>query len=221
LGGEWAEVRSTAPGISEWLPASVASPGDGSASYEGVLNLVTEPQTQKVRRLPTLYLGKAPFFGHRNLAAVQEYVGRAAALLVQSSTQPTYLLRACHWRSRPGLYGADFHNRSAFRRKLTSLGMTFGDEPFVQLNDRGNFRSSAWGDISPEFLVMKTSAEDPESVAVVAGALLLTMVSGTRLGALSAAELSRLAAALSSTTGVGSPHPEAVVSFLDKHSQER
>jgi hypothetical protein len=188
-------------------------PGD-AARHEAVLSFVMPEQTDKVRGLPLLYFGKTPLFASREIEAVKEHLVTIVELIADSRRRPTYLLHPCDIDGRRCLYGVDVFNRSPYRRRLTRLGATFSGDNHVGLSDEGSFSSKEWGDFSPEFIITSVRSEDPDHVETISGALLLLVVSPSRLGMLTASELQRLRRALEGTKGAGSVTPRALFEFI-------
>ena len=194
------------------------APGRKATKLEGVLSLVVpEPGTTrpaKGRRLPTLYLGKAPIFAQRELSALERDLELTLQAILESRTQPIYWLQACRIDGHTCLYGGDGYNRSAYRRKLARLGMEFAEEPYVRLTERGTFSCSDWGELDPSVIILKVSGGKPKAIVETSGAILLGLLSQARLGALGATELSRLNRACSAVTGTSAGDAGALVEHI-------
>jgi hypothetical protein len=215
VGEEWIEVRATHRTALDSLPLPFGRPPATAVRHEAGLSVVLDGGDKRVRRLPTLYLGKGPLFAERELAPVQERLLHVASAIVDARRRPTYLLHPCEVRGRRGLYGGDFYNRSSYRRRLARLGTTFTADPYTRFNsEEGSFQCEDWGDFTAEFIVLSVSGAEPKQVVQVRGARLFALLTPVRLGALAAAELAHLARALSSVKGVGSSDPESLVEFL-------
>jgi hypothetical protein len=217
VGDEWVEIRSTAPGALDSSPLPRRAPRKAT-KHEGVLSLVVpEPGSSrpaKGRRLPTLYLGKAPIFAQRELSTLEGDLELTLQAILESRRRPVYWLQACRIDGHSCLYGGQAYNRSAYRRKLARLGMEFSSEPFVRLTERGKFASSDWGELTPGVVVLQISGGEPEEIVETSGAILLGILSQARLGALSTAELRQLVRACATVTGTGAGDAAALVEHI-------
>jgi len=217
VGDEWVEIRSTAAGSLDSAPLSRRAPRKAT-KHEGVLSLVVpEPGTSrpaKGRRLPTLYLGKAPIFAQRELSTLERDLKLTLAALLESREQPLYWLHACRIEGHTCLYGGDSYNRSAYRRKLGRLGMEFASDPYVRLTERGTFLGSDWGELTPGVIILNVSGGEPNHIVETSGAILLGILSQARLGALGAVELRHLIRACAAITGTGAGDPGALVEHI-------
>ena len=194
------------------------APGRKAIMHEGVLSLVVpEPGTTrpaKGRRLPTLYLGKAPIFAQRELSALERDLELTLQAILESRKQPIYWLHACRIDGHTCLYGGDTYNRSAYRRKLARSGMEFSSDPYVRLTERGRFACSDWGELAPRVIILKVSGGEPEEIVEISGAILLGLLSPARLGALGVAELSHLVRACAGVTGTGAADAGALAEHI-------
>ena len=218
MGDEWVEIRSTAAGSLDSAPLAPRGPGRKATKHEGVLSLVVpEPGTTrppKGRRLPTLYLGKAPIFAQRELDTLERDLDLTLQAILESRKQPIYWLHACRIDGHTCLYGGDTYNRSAYRRKLARIGMEFSSDPYVRLTGRGTFSCSDWGELTPGVVILKVSGGEPEEIVETSGAILLGILSQARLGALGTAELRNLVRACTDVTGTGAGDPGALVEHI-------
>lgn len=168
MGDEWVEIRSTAPGSLDSAPLALRAPGRKATTHEGVLSLVVpEPGTTrpaKGRRLPTLYLGRAPIFAQRELDTLEKDLVLTLQAILESRKQPIYWLHACRIDGHTCLYGGDSYNRSANRRKLARSGMEFSCDPYVRLTERGTFSCSDWGELIPSVVILHVSGGEPEDI---------------------------------------------------------
>ncbi len=217
MGDEWVEIRSTAAGSLDSGALAPRAPRKAT-KHEGVLSLVVpEPGTTrpaKGRRLPTLYLGKAPIFAQRELPTLERDLELTLQAILESRKQPIYWLHACRIDGHTCLYGGDTYNRSAYRRKLARSGMEFSCDPYVRLTERGTFACSDWGELTPGVVILKVSGGEPEEIVEVSGAILLGILSQARLGALSAPELRHLVRACTAVTGTGAGDAGALVEHI-------
>jgi hypothetical protein len=183
-----------------------------------VLSLVVpEPGTTrpaKGRRLPTLYLGKAPIFAQRELPILERDLELTLKAILESRKQPIYWLHGCRIDGHTCLYGGDAYNRSAYRRKLARIGMEYSSYPYVRLTERGTFASSDWGELDPSVIILKVSGGEPKDIVETSGAILLGLLSRARLGALGATELSRLVRACTTVTGAAAGDAGALVEHI-------
>lgn len=217
MGDEWVEVRSTASGSLDSSPLERRAPRKAT-KHEGVLSLVVpEPGTSrpaKGRRLPTLYLGKAPIFAQRELSALERDLELTLGAILESHKKPLYWLHACRIEGHTCLYGGDTYNRSAYRRKLARSGMEFSCYPYVRLTERGTFACSDWGELRPGVIILNVGGGEPEEIVETSGAILLGILSQARLGALGTAELRHLVRACAAVTGTGAGDAGTLVEHI-------
>lgn len=194
------------------------APGRKATKHEGVLSLVIpEPGSSrppKGRRLPTLYLGKAPIFAQRELPTLERDLELTLQAILESRKQPIYWLHPCRIEGHDCLYGGDTYNRSAYRRKLARSGMEFSSDPYVRLTERGTFACSDWGELTPGMVILKVSGGEPEEIVEVSGAILLGILSQARLGALGTAELRHLVRATTDLTGTSAGDAGTLVEHI-------
>ena len=218
MGDEWVEIRSTAPGSLDSAPLAMRAPGRKATKHEGVLSLVVpEPGTArppKGRRLPTLYLGRAPIFAQRELSALERDLELTLQAILESRRQPIYWLHACRIDGCTFLYGGDTYNRSAYRRRLARRGVEFAEEPYVRLTERGTFSCPSWGELRLDFVILGTSGGEPREIVEVSGALLLGILSPSRLGALTSSELRHLVRAAKTMRGASALDAGAIVEHI-------
>jgi hypothetical protein len=218
VGDEWVEVRSTAADGLNSSSLTARAPGRQATKHEGALSLVVpEPGTArpaKGRRLPTLYLGKAPIFAQRELSTLERDLELTLEAILESRKQPIYWLHACRIDGHTCLYGADVFNRSAYRRKLARLGMEFSADPVVRLTERGTFACSDWGELTPDVIILKVTGGEPAEIVETSGAILLGILSQARLGALGTAELRHLVRATAGVTSTSAGDAGALVEHI-------
>jgi hypothetical protein len=188
-GEEWLEARTTVPGALDDVTFSENGTAPDAPRLEGTLSLVGDDTVGPLRRLPLLYLGRAPLFGARNVIHLARRLVEVAELITSSHRQPTYALASCDFRGRTGLYAMDLYNRSSRRRRLERLGLTFSDPPFVRLAPDGRCTSAEHNTFSPEFLIL---ANRPKG-AFTSPAKVLMVLATLRLGPPAPSELTVLA----------------------------
>lgn len=190
--GAWREVRSTAPGLLNDVAGQTASP-EGARRVEGGFSVVAGSAGRGIRKLPSLYVNDVQLFAAREMVSVQKALTRTVDAFVRSSERATYMLTACEIDGRAGLYGTDFFNRSAYRRRLERLGMRFSTDAFVVLRDDGTFESTDRAPFVPSFVTLGAPSEDLPGVDVVHGASLLYQLAFYRIADIGEEELGRLA----------------------------
>jgi hypothetical protein len=179
--------------------------------------VVPEPGTKrpaKGRRLPTLYLGKAPIFAQRELEGLEGDLERTLEAILASRREPVYWLQACRIDGHTCLYGADAYNRSAYRRKLVRLGMEFSADFYVRLTERGTWSCSDWGELVTPTVILSVKGGDPAAVEQITGAILLGLLSGARLGSLDPPEMRRLVRAGTAMKGAAAGDPGALAEHI-------
>jgi hypothetical protein len=208
------EVRTTAPGSLQGLPLWADAPLV-DRRFEAVLTVVSgAPEARGLRRLPTLYLGRAPLFADRDLSRVLDRLMHTIDTMKLSISTPVYALNACRVEGRYGLYGADVFNRSVRRRRLQRLGMDFAQDPYVRLTSRGTFECESWGEFAPGFVITSVSSSDPQYVLTTSSAWTLAIISNARFGGMTVSELRELATAFASIKGYGSPDARRLMESL-------
>lgn len=210
--GEWLEVRATATGVLDGLGHDV--PG-AEPSHEGVLSLVVRTdEGERLRRLPTLFLGPSPLFADRD---VNEVVARAAetiGFLQRAYSELIFLATAVDIGGARGLYARDYNARSAYRRRLERLGADFASAPFVRLTPDAGFEVEGAEPFTPEFVISEGIDEPEAGVHAVSPGLLVSQVSMLRLGSMSAGDLRSLVRALGQAEGLGSSQPADLYAHL-------
>lgn len=161
----------------------------------------------RVRRLPSLYFGRAQVFAHRDVTEVMRRLSRYASAVAQLPSKPTYLVQACEIDSKRGIYARDLFNRNPFRRKLSRHGLAFADSPVVTTGPSG-FECTDWGPFDPQFALVYTPEES--AVVPVSGARLAASLATFHLGGLQPAEFARLVAACRDVPAFGGHDPGAV-----------
>lgn len=190
------------------LPDALAEPPAGAPREEGILSLVVQEPGDRVRRLPSLYFGRAQVFAHRAVDEVLRHLARLASAITQISERPTYLVQACELDGIRGLYLRDLFNRSAFRRKLMRLGLAFVDDPVVTRAGPG-FACTRWGPFQPSFAVVYTGDEAIDLSPSTAR--LTAMMATFHLGGLGTAEFRALLRACRGIRAIGGEDASAVV----------
>lgn len=168
-----------------------------------------------VRKLPALYFGPAQVFADRSETEVVQRLVDMVRSVAAAPTQPTYLISACRYAGRDGLYTRDLFNRSAYRSKLSRHGMRFADDPFVRFDESGSLRTRDWGPIAPTFVVTGPPDQEHSGAIRTSGAMLTFLLAEHRLGPLTAPELNALTAALSDAVGLGADDPDAIRAALE------
>ena len=185
-------MRSTRAGVLEGVEGQ-PTPPRGRPLKAGGFSVVVDDRERGPRRLPSLYVNDVQLFADRDVARVQAALRRTVDAFVRSGERATYMLTACEIGGRKGLYGTDFFNRSAYRRKLEGLGMRFSSDPFVVFGNDGTFGSQDRAPFVPEFLALGAPGDDAGGVQRVGGALLLQQLTFYRIADVAEEELRRLA----------------------------
>ena len=160
--------------------------------------MVEQPGDDKrVRRLPTLYVGKEAMFIDRDLSLVRRQLGELVNAIHRSRQRPTYMIQPCEFAGRRGLYGRDFLNRARYRRILVREGMTFARDRFPRLTESGAFECDDWGEFVPEFLVMADYPETGPDVKRTHPSAVNVALASVRLGAITSVQELRLCIELS------------------------
>lgn len=152
-------------------------------------------------------------YADRDVTAVAEALRRTVDAFATSGERATYMLAACDIGGRKGLYGTDFFNRSAFRRKLERLGMQFSKDPFSTFRGDGCFESQDRAPFRAEFV---TLGVPPAGRGVVRSspAELLYQCIFYRIADVREGEMARLAAALEDAEGISGGNPKDLVAAL-------
>lgn len=175
--------------------------------------MVVESEVRGPRRLPSLYVNDVQVYAGRDVGGVTRALARAVDAFVHSGERGTYMLTACEIGGRRGLYGTDFFNRSAYRRKLQRLGATFSNDPFVIFRDDGRFESEDFRAFDAEFVTLGAPSEGP-AVERAAGAILLYQLAFYRIADLDEEELRRIAGVAARVVALSASDPETLVAEL-------
>ena len=187
----------------------------GAPASEALFSVVIDgDQGGRSRRLPALYFGPSQVFADRSEDKLASRLVAMVNAVAAAPGQPTYLVNACRFGQRDGLYIRDLFNRAAYRRKLSRQGMLFADDPFVRLEANGTFRNLDWGSITPSFVVIGPPDEEQEGAVRTSGAMLTFLLAEHRLGPLSAPELTVLTRVLEDAVGLAADNPGAITTAL-------
>lgn len=201
------EARSTAPGLAEHLPTSVAEPPTEENRHEALLTVLVKEPDGRLRRLPSLYFGRAQVFAHREVTEVMKRLARLASAIERIPSQQTYLVQACEIDGRRGIYARDLFNRKPFRRKLSRQGLRFAAAPVVT-TDGSRFHCEDWGAFDPSFALLYTPGEG--AVVPVTPTRLAATLATFHLGTLGPSEFARLVSACRNVSAFGGDDPVAV-----------
>lgn len=212
-GLEWLEVRATTVGL---LDVGPEKPG-GEPAHEGVLSLVVgSHEGQKVRRLPTLFLGPSPLFVDRDVNRVLHRLEQTIGVLQRAYAEPIFLATPMKIGQRLGLYARDYNSRSAYRRRLERMGADLSPAPFVTLTPDGHFHADDMDPFRPDFVVSEGVDEPDTGVHRVSAGLLVSQVAMLRLGRMDPSELGRLVRGLSEAEGLGAARPAELLERLTR-----
>lgn len=192
----------------------MAQPPEGADTKEGGFSLVTDTSGGRVTKLPSFYVNTSQTYGHRDVAVVQRRLARAVEAFRRSADRSTYMLTACEIAGRRGLYGTDFFNRSAYRRKLERLGMRFSDDPFVVFGEDGTFRSDDFEPFEATFLTLGRRSSSPPGVVPMEGAFLVYQLTYYRIADVHAEELARLVHLAGSLDALSATDPSDLAAAL-------
>lgn len=162
--------------------------------YNELLTLVVDDSDKRIRQVPTLYMGRSPIFGARDLTKVKERLSLMIEVIRLVSLRPTYMLTACEFNGEKGLCGRDFFNRSAYRSRLRQLGMRFSDHPVTYFNGQ-EFACDGWEAFVPKFVILRKDWDYPEDYSGVirtTGGVLTFHLCAYRLQGVGAEELRQL-----------------------------
>jgi hypothetical protein len=171
-------------------------------------------QVAKTRRLPSLYVYDYQVFADRREEPVLGRLRLSLDTALASRGESIFAMHACRFEGMIGIYARDLFNRSSYRRKLTRLGVSFADDPYVRFTGDGTFISRDLGEFRPEFVVLSSSAEDPKELVKAKGAWLAFNIAGLRLGQIDGAELAQLTEALSGVEAIGSGDAKVLAGAL-------
>ena len=175
--------------------------------------MIIPESKEKVRNLPSLYLGPEIAYTHRDVEHISERVRLWADAIEQSPARPTYTFRACSYRGMKGLYGRELFERSIFRRRLARRGIEFDTRPYVYF-DIGIFESEALGSFAPEFIILGGGHEDPAQTLTTEGAMLPFVLATYRLGPIRRSELSALIEATRGLRAISAAEPQTLLHAL-------
>lgn len=202
-------------------PQHHQDPPAGSARFEGVLSVVIGDPSQRVRRLPSIYLGPSLIFASRRSEDLLPHLERSLEIVRSAAHNPTYALTRVQLDGRNGLYARDMSVRDAFRRFLQRSGLSFSDEPFVRLSDSG-FLAEGDVQLEPEFIILgHYDEEDPERVLETSGAFVPFTLAAFRLGQVSPDELRRLVELCKDKLVLSSANAPNLVQALRERLRER
>ena len=212
MANEWLELRCTRPGF---LPDDLpVQPPEGSTRFDGVLNVVIDPEERGVRRIPMIYLGPSPVFAAPRAERLKPQLARAVEIIRAVPDTPTYALTRVTLDGHEGIYARDMSVRDVFRMYLRRLGMTFADEPFLFLSPEG-FATSTGALVDHSFIVLgHYDEEEPEKVVHTSGAFVPFTLAQFRLGGVTPAELKRLTALARGRPVLSSASPNTLVDAL-------
>lgn len=179
---------------------------------------MVDESDERTRQLPLLYMGKSPIFAARNVPDVVERLILMIEVIRAVSKVPTYLFTACEFRGRKGLWGRDFFNRSAYRRKMEREGMRFSDHPVTYFNENRMFYSEGWDEFVPEFVILRKDLDYPEEhkeVIRTHGAALAFHVCSYRLQTVGTDELKQLMDVVQAIDGLSGRDPTLLVEELN------
>ncbi|HVM36580.1 MAG TPA: hypothetical protein VM784_14715 [Actinomycetota bacterium] len=213
-GGEWLEVRSTAAELLHGLGGARRSAPRGAVLRRGVLSIVDDDPSKQHRKLPSLYFKNIMLFSDRDTQTLREKTSDTISIVVNSSTEPTYLLHSCSVDGRHGLYARDFHNRSSYRCKLARMGVAFNGALFLRFSERGEFQAPRGAAFSPEFVITGLDNDDKLTPTKISGGLLTYLVVTRRLHRLEPPELRTLAEALEGVIGISAADPKVLLQTL-------
>jgi hypothetical protein len=194
-------------------------PGGGER-FEAVFSVVIDRSERQVRKLPSLYFGRAQIHGGRDLAGMRERLQRTIEVAQLHRTQAIYALHACEFEGARGLYARDLYSRSSFRVRISRLGMKFADDPYVRLLDNGTFQCDDWGEFAPTFSILLSDWNDAAETRRVEGALVAFSLASYRFGLVEPAELPLLTRASLRSPGVAGGTAEGVVDELERMISE-
>jgi hypothetical protein len=183
--------------------------------HENVLSLVVgDDPTQRVRRLPSLYFWNTLVYSNREMDEVKLALARTTDAVTRAQRLATYRFNACRFQGHTGLYGRDFHNRSAFRLKASRQGLEFSADPFVIFHpEEQAFESDDFGTFEPEFIILAN--HDSNDLVLTKGAKLALIMTDYRMGMLGPTELRALIDAFNGRTGLAISNPENMVLGLE------
>ena len=84
----------------------------------------------------------------------------------------------------------------------------------MRLTERGTFSCPSWGELRLDFVILGTSGGEPREIVEVSGALLLGILSPSRLGALTSSELRHLVRAAKTMRGASALDAGAIVEHI-------
>ncbi|MDQ3983049.1 MAG: hypothetical protein M3271_10265 [Actinomycetota bacterium] len=205
-------MRTTQPGLLDGVAGRREPPGD-VLKKEGGFSLVTDTSGGRVTKLPSYYVNTSQMYADRDVAVVRAHLDRALEAFRLSANKATYMLTACEIQGRKGLYGSDFFNRSAYRRKLHRLGMRFSDDAFVVFNDEGTFESQDFEPFDPTFVTLAVPSGSTD-VMHATGASLVYQFTFYRIANIDAEELARVVRLVTGLDALSSQAPNDLIDAL-------
>jgi hypothetical protein len=211
----WFQVRSTKEGLIPEVEGAEPELPVGEPGALAVLNVVTYEERTKVRKLPSLYLGKGQFFIHREEARVREELESTIQAMRRAANESVYLATPCELDGHLGLYFKDYFNRSKFRRGLERAGVNLAPERVMRYAGGGRFESETHGEFTPEFVIPTNEHETIASEVIDAPpGEAAFMLSSFRFGMTDATELGSLIALVRDVHLFGSGEPAPLVARL-------
>lgn len=181
-----------------------------------VLSLVADDGRSPIRRVPVLYFGRAPVFGHRDVQVVAGRLPHLVDSILRAIEIPTFALIACELAGHRGVLAGDLYNRSRFRRRLAQSGLRMEDDPFLYLTAEGTLQSTAGSSFSPSFFVYEERAADAPAIVRPSRAWVVYGFASTRVGATRAQDLRSLSRIATDLVALGSVDPSHLVRSLTK-----
>jgi hypothetical protein len=192
IGKLWIELRSTAPNVLEDFEGFVPEPPADAEKEEGLFSIVIKDQSTKVRQLPSLYFGSSLISSEREVERLQRDLGKILGFVRNAENVPTFMMQACKYDNRIGLYSRDLCRRTSLRVRLQRLGLAFSNDPWVTLTPEGNFQTTDWGRFRPEFQIAFSAKGEDDPLEEVKGARVSFLMATYRLGLIPATELHHL-----------------------------
>jgi hypothetical protein len=210
------EVRSTEPGVLDGLGVPTDQVQNGGHRHGGLITVVVEEAHGTIRPLPRLYLSTMPIFADRNIDSVKDSLRKLVLAVTKSVTrEPVYLLFACEFDGRRGIYAGNAFNRSTYVRALTRMGARLSPHPYLTLTPEGSFEHDDGRPFRPSFILLGDGGSE-EGVFQSLDGQLLFRIASRRLGAIGKEELALLARTLEGLEGVGANDPrEALVTLQE------
>ena len=208
-GSHWVEIRCSHPGLITDIPGTMDSPPPGVPAEGGALSLLLADPGERLRHLPTLYMGPQPVFADRDLDAAKGALVDWVSHIERSRTVPVYTMRAARFEGLQGLFAHELFNRGRFLRQLRSLGMEISPSPFVEFE--GSHFSADGHPVALDFIVLAGDGAGPGVPKVYRGGFLVFEISTWRIGRAKADELSKLTRVLQGVPAFASEDPSVVI----------